>query len=108
MKKDKRQPHIKTTFEFMWPTSDDWSPNYPRNCVRFAVYAYHNPDNVGVIPSGMIRLCVGGTDDSQMEKDIRLPETQYEEKLTEIKLWIDKLPNPVTKEWLLNQGFVWA
>ena len=27
---------------FMYPTSDDWSPNFPRNCVECKMYEYLN------------------------------------------------------------------
>ncbi len=83
----------------MWPTSDDWSPNFPKNCVEFRVYLYQKPRN-------LIRVCVSGADDTGMERDEHFPMGGYEARLKEIEYWLEhKIPNPVTQEWLLQQGF---
>lgn len=93
---------IENPIRFFYPTSDDWSPNFPRNCVEVAVYAYYT----SIDPNkGMIRIVVRGADDTLMEKDMFLPESEYDNKLKEVQFWCNGLPNPLTKEWLRTQGF---
>lgn len=105
MKNNKQQTRIETPIRFFYPTADNWHPNFPRDTVEFRVHVYYN-DNKS---SGMIRICVSGADDTGMEKDIRLPPSDYPSKLEEIRHWCQyEIPNPVTKEWLLTKGgFHW-
>lgn len=88
---------------FFYPTSDDWHPNFPRDTVEIKVYAYHT----SIDPAkGMIRICVSGADDTGMNRDEVLPVSDYEARLKELKRWLDNdLPNPLTKKWLLSNGF---
>lgn len=93
---------IKNPIRFFYPTSDDWAPNFPRNCVEITVHVYYT----SIDPAkGMIRIVVRGADDTLMEKDYFLPESEYDSKLEEIKSWLHKLPNPLTQKWLETQGF---
>lgn len=98
MKRDKRQPRIETTIRFLHPTSDSWSPSFGQEhrydnppvtsflCnVEFRVHLYYNPDKVGIITDGLIRICVSGADDTGMEKDIRVSVSEYPAKLEEIR-----------------------
>lgn len=100
VKNNKRR--IEHPISFFYPTSDDWSPNFPRNCVEITVHVYYT----SIDPKkGMIRIVVRGADDTSMEKDIFLPESEYDSKVEELKGWFHKLPNPLTQKWLEIQGF---
>lgn len=107
MKRDKIRPTIETVVEMTYPTCDDWSPNHARNTVAIRVHLFRNPDKVGRLPDGLIRTTVSGADDTGMERDIRCPISEYEAKVAEIHAWIRTIPNPVSKAWLLGQGFRW-
>lgn len=102
-KKNKFSPRgIENPIRFFYPTSDDWYPNFPRNTVEVAVHVYYNVLDYN---KGMIRVVVRGADDTLMVKDTNLPVAEYENKLAEIRKWIQRLPNPLTKAWLLSDGF---
>jgi hypothetical protein len=104
--KKKIRRRIESPISFLYPTSDDWSPNFPRDTIRIRVHLYYDCYPVGTVPDGMIRISASGADDTGMEKDERLPMSEYDKRLEEIRYWCDNsLPNPITKEWLLNQGF---
>ncbi len=103
MKKNKIQRRIENPISFFYPTSDDWSPNFARNTVQFRVYLYYNCIDD---QKGMIRIVVSGADDTGMEKDESLPVADYDKRLAEIRSWLENMiPNPVSKNWLLQQGF---
>ncbi len=93
---------IDIAIQFYYPTSDDWYPNFPRNTVLVTVYKYYTSLDKN---KGMIRVVVAGADDTLMVKDYTLSEAEYENKMVEIKKWIQKLPNPLTKNFLLQDGF---
>jgi hypothetical protein len=119
MKRDKIKPTIEHPISFYYPTSDDWSPSFGQlpsyRCpdkigflcnVHISVYLYYNPDKVGTMPDGLIRIVVSGADDTMMGKETRCPISEYEAKLKEIRHWCDHLlPNPLTMDWLKTQGF---
>ncbi len=105
-KPKKLQRRIETPIYFSYPTSDDWHPNFPRDTVEFRVHLYYNCYPEGTKPDGMIRISVSGADDTGMERDERLPMSEYDKRLAEIRSWLEhKLPNPITKDWLRSQGF---
>jgi len=85
------------------PTIDDWSPNHPRDTVKCSIFCI--PGNVlkrGAKPirargKPVYRVCVWGADDLGMDLDFTsqsAAENMY-----------NKLPNPITKKWLKEQGF---
>jgi hypothetical protein len=93
---------------FMWPTSDDWHPNFQRNTVSFNVFVYHGWDNTNDPhhKRGMIKINISGADDTCMAMYLReLPESEYDATVERINLWIRTIPNPVTQDWLRTQGF---
>lgn len=90
---------------FRYPTSDDWHPNFERNCVNISVVAYYNPTKAAGLSSGLIKIVVRGADDTVMAKHISVPILSYDYELTKINLWFGKFPNPLTQKWLLEQGF---
>lgn len=93
---------IDCPIKFFYPTSDDWHPNFPGNTVRISVYVYYTSTDP---KHGMIRISVNGADDTLMEKDMHLPEAEYESELDKIREWIKIIPNPVSMKWLESQGF---
>lgn len=109
-KKKKNRTRIECPIRFLYPTSDDWHPNFPRNTVEVRVYLYYNILWVHKRETnGMIRICIGGADDSTMERDEYLNESDYEGRLAEIRKWCEHmLPNPLTQAWLRTQGFQFA
>jgi hypothetical protein len=88
--------------DFFYPTSDDWYPNYPRDTVRVRVHDQTTPGAETVF----IRISVWGADDVGMERDHYVPVSEKEGKLREVVKLADNLPNPLTKSWLRDQGFV--
>lgn len=106
-KRGREARRIEHPIEFFYPTSDDWSTNFPRDTVEFRVHVYYNCYPEGTKPDGMIRVCVRGADDTGMERDERLNMSEYEERLKEIRRWCENdIPNPVTMDWLRSQGFI--
>lgn len=101
-KKGKDRPKFEHPIEMFYPTSDDWSPNFPRNTVEIRVIVYHTYLDP---KKGMIRIVVRGADDTGMERDMHCPASEYDARVAEIRAWIRTIPNPVTKQWLLGQGF---
>ena len=101
------QHRIETPIQFFYPVKEDWYPNFPRSTVRISVYLYFNVKWVQKRDTnGMIRIAVSGADDTAMAKDEYLNVSQYSIRLPEIQYWCDfSLPNPLTKSWLLSQGF---
>ena len=94
---------IDNPIRFFYPTSDDWSPNFPRNTVEIKVYVYHTYIDPN---KGLIRIVVRGADDTLMIKDEALSANQYDARVNELKIYLEnKLPNPLTKQWLLNNGW---
>jgi len=85
---------------FRYPTSDDWSPNFPRDCVEFRTHLYFN--EAGEL--SMVRICVSGEDDTGMEKDMPCLDNSTD-MLRSALNWFSTVPNPVSKEWLISQGF---
>ena len=110
-KRDKRQPRIETIKQLFYPASDGWHRQYPRNTVSVRLFAYYNPDKVGTIRDGLIRMSVGGNDNASMMKELQFKSSgspEFESKLKELSNWLESsLPNPLTKEWLKEQGFLW-
>ncbi len=106
-KRSKTSPWFEKILSFFYPTSDDWYPNFPRNCVEVRLSVSHNPDKVGSIPNGRILIVVSGADDTSLEKDWFIEEaTERLSKVEELKIWLKfRLPNPLTKAWLKEQGF---
>ena len=97
---NKSRPFIGHLDSFRHPTSDDWSPNFPRDCVEFQIYLYFSNEGS---PS-MIRVCVRGADDTGMEADFECKGNSIE-VLRYVLNWLNKIPNPVSKAWLLSEGF---
>jgi len=88
-----RSPRVITEHRsFYWPTM----------CVRV-----HDQTNEGSAKV-FIRISVWGADDSGMEKDFNVPLAAKEETLRQVLRLADNLPNPLTREWLLAQGFQWG
>lgn len=101
-----KQRKIENPICITYPTSDDWHPTFSNGTVEIRVYAYYDCYPEGTKPDGMIRICVRGADDTGMERDERLNMSKYEQRLIEIKYWLEhKLPNPITMDWLRSQGF---
>ena len=89
---------IRTVTRFFYPTCDDWSPCFPRQTVQVSLTAYS---------FGMFRMVVRGADDTSLEKDIRLPPGEMPAKEQELLAWLqNRLPNPLSKAWLREQGFI--
>lgn len=98
LKKNKPPPVIIERYETYYPTSDDWAPNFPRNTVRIAVMLWSSLT--------LVRVCIWGADDVGMEKDIVvLPSSANSIFEQQILFVNNNLPNPLTKEWLLDNGF---
>lgn len=107
-KNKKNRSRIECPIRFLYPTSDDWRPNFPRNTVEVRVYLYYNIQWVSRRDTnGMIRISIGGDNiNATMEKDEYLNESDYEARLEEIRKWCEyMLPNPLTQAWLRTQGF---
>ena len=83
--------------DFYWPTIDDWHPNWERDTVRV---------RVTTLLDGTLRISVWGADDDGMERDT--PSPSHEEVQRQIRWAKTQLPNPLTKRWLTEQGFVRA
>lgn len=97
-RKNKNRLRVEIPIRGFYPTSDDWSPNFPRSTVEYCVHVWYNGKK------GMIRIVFRGADDTGMEKDFYIPESEYADKLKEIKYWIDyQLPNPITKSGYLTR-----
>ena len=93
---------ISNPLTFKYPTSNDWSPNFPDDMVEVKLYVYHNPD-------GMLRMVVRGADDTLMEKDVHVPAEQVDDKVGELAYWLlHSLPKELTFKWLKEQGFEFA
>ncbi len=73
-------------------TYEDWYPTVDGRLELSVIYVYS--------PS-FIRICLWGGDDFGMEKDYFASEKTFEEVLTEA----DNIPEPVTIEWLILNGF---
>ena len=106
-KRDKCRPWVENPIQFMYPTSDNWHPNFPRNCVEVSVYLYFNPDNIAhSFRDKVIRISIGGADDTGMEIDYEPSPAEYEATLEWVRHFVlYELPNPLTKKWLLEHGF---
>ncbi len=73
------------------PTIDDWYPNHPRDTVECSLLELRD---------GKFRVCVWGADDYGVERDF-LVQSDAEEMY-------NKLPNPVDKQWLNDNLFVYT
>ena len=94
-----RRPWLCTViWQRQWPTSDDWHPNFPRDTVRITVYAY---------ATGVLRAVVADADDTSMECDTPgVPEGLHARAAAYVR-WLERaLPNPLTRDWLMSQGFI--
>ncbi len=107
-KRDNSGSKSERILSFFYPTSDDWAPNFPRDCVEVSLSVYTNPNQAwGIKEHGRIRIVVGGADDRSMERDCIIEdEAERLAKVAELKYWLEhKLPNPITQDWLAKQGF---
>lgn len=105
-KRDKIKPNVRTVVSFTYPTSDDWFPNLPRNTVQVSMFLYENPDRVGHWKHNHIKINVSGADDTCMARYEDVAEQNKEARVKELVFWLEnKLPNPLTMEWLRKNGF---
>lgn len=89
--------------DFFWPTSDDWYQNHARNTVQVRVSSQSTDGQ------GFVRLSVWGADDFGMERDLHgATAAELQQHLATQLHTADHLPNPLTQEWLTQQGFVRA
>jgi hypothetical protein len=98
----KKKNDILLLKRFMYPTSDDWSPNFPRNCVECKMYEYIDANG----ETCMFRLHVGGADDTSMEYDVKVTKDDASMVREALVTFFNDLPNPITKEGLREHGFV--
>ena len=87
--------------EFHYPTSDDWYPNFPRNCVRVSVMEWKGKKEDFIT----FRVAVWGEDDFGMEYDLFIIPSEKEMVLNRILKEVDNFPNPLTKLYLKERGF---
>ena len=98
--------------DFMWPTSDDWHPNHERNTVRVRLSSQYVQgelayrDSAGVAHEAFARLSVWGADDTGMETDRYCSHVELFNALAELGRLAAQFPNPLTKAWLTQHGFV--
>ena len=76
-------------------TNEDWHPTI-NGQLRLSVYR----SKIGL----MYRICIWGGDDFGMEKDYKL----YRNTFKKLKEEADAIPEPITEEWLKQNGFVYA
>ena len=103
MRRPKVAKKITTLATFFWPTSDQWHPNFPRDTVLVRLSEQKTGEE------SFIRLSVWGADDDGMERDwFAHNRTEIKQSLLEAKRLTADLPNPLTKRWLTEHGFMRA
>jgi hypothetical protein len=98
--------------QFYLPTLDNWAPNFERDTVRVAVLALFTREaSADTSRLGKptlrfptrIRVVVGGADDTMIEWDSEMiEERDFDIRKQEIVKFVRNFPNPITREWLLN------
>lgn len=86
--------------ELYWPTSDQWYPNFENNTVRVTLLAHVSGERP------FARLCVWGADDCGMELDKFCRAEEIDNTVAELSKLLESLPNPISKYWLRENGFV--
>lgn len=93
-----------------YPTTDDWYPTFRNGTVEIHVSLnpgkiYKDKNKKQVLPRVIVSFW--GGDDFYLVKSISCQTIQEAEKIYLEKLkWIEfELPNPVTQQWLMSQGF---
>lgn len=76
-------------------TNEDWYPTVNGQLKLLVIRSTH---------SSMIRICIWGGDDFGMEKDYTLSGITFEEARWEAYA----IPEPITVEWLEQNGFIVA
>ncbi len=93
-----------------YPTTDDWYSTFPNGTVEIHVTlnpgkTYKDKNRKQDLPCVIVSFW--GNDDFYLTKKITCESLKKAEELYAEKLkWIEfDLPNPVTQDWLRNQGF---
>lgn len=95
-----------------YPTSDNWFPNYPNDCVKVTLSETKHKDSV------TFRVCISGADDFAMYYDVDCVKgnkrpvgfeddcmTRHETLLYLLDLVDNKLPSKISIKWCEEQGF---
>lgn len=98
----KNKKIIITHEQFYWPTCDEWYPCFDRNTVLIRLSEQTIDNNI------FIRLSVWGADDFGMEKDFYSTLKEKNKKIKQLKNFIKTFPNPLSVEWLKQEGFMMA
>jgi hypothetical protein len=113
MKKANRHPGSKLSKLVL--TTDEWSPNYTWSLApvsrdrpqseQYVIASVMNLYRLGRKTTDpcivdMCRVCVWGADDTGMEMDLSISEWD-----TALAIY-RTLPEPITMQWLRNQGFI--
>ena len=98
-KKNKVKSVINTIALFNYPAGNDWGCLWERNTVLISLKSF--------LPSKRIHISVMEVNDFSLEKEFFSATIQeFEQKIVELKFWLEtKLPNPLTRQWLREQGF---
>ena len=110
MKKNKKpiiDPVIK---RFYLPTQDNWAPNYPRNTVMITFYYLDKTNAACALKKWAedlvwFKVTVWGADDTGMDIEFAALYKEKEFWKEQILKELDRFPNPLNKDWLLNNGF---
>lgn len=89
---------------FQWPAGPEWRLPFDGNTVIVNVTSYNRPIDP---QKGLIKVAVFDLKTSSLCKFYEVPFAEYGVKLAEIDIWLKTLPNPLTQEWLILQGFKW-
>jgi hypothetical protein len=98
--------HEFTEIEKVIETTDDWHPNYSGDRVRiFIMKSIYTPETQ--FQHNLVRVAVWGADDFGLELDFQGPAEESEAMFLKWKEEIyDKVPEPCTKQYFRDLGFV--
>lgn len=98
--------HKYTVLQFFLKTTDDWHPCWNEDEVKVSVIRMKRLRKSEGLEERGWRICLWGADDDGMERDFDKGDDG--EDLRDILEEALSIPEPITKSWLRQKGYVQA